>query len=285
MSFIKNNAVYLLFACAAVVVFFGAIIEGQENMRWGNTYSTTIESFDKGIQEIPIICGDWIGDDETEQRGIENEYIRAEAGAEGSLARQYQEDANRQKVEMNIICGYSRKVAIHTPTRCYVGSGYNVEGKVTFVQVPYKVAKTAPDGTVSTESRIAHFRTALFVRGSEYRRVYWAWKTTEPEWVSPWFPRFTWRSATPLCKLYLSEVIRPNEDVPFEKTAVFDFAKAVLPEIEPLLDGKFGLDQPVSSEKTTTQAAPASSTPKVNPPAEIPLELPALEGESSLPGL
>ncbi|MDO5113329.1 MAG: hypothetical protein Q4E67_03035, partial [Planctomycetia bacterium] len=211
---------YVFYALAVVIILAGAIYEGTRTSRWSDPQDPVLDSFAVGIGDIPADLGYWTGDTQTERREME-ELIAEEAGAVATLTRSYHAPSVERGVTINIICGLSRKVAIHTPDACYRGSGYVMEGEIETVKIPYydnrllrKLQQADPEADVTEAMKEATFYTAVFVHEDkdgyiDRQRVFWAWKGEGTDWLAPSIPRNRWSPTDPLCKLYLSTVEEP----------------------------------------------------------------------------
>lgn len=289
---------YVFYALAAVIILGGALYEGTRTSRWSDPQDPILDSFAAGIHDIPTQLDYWTGDTKTERREMEA-LIAEEAGAVATLTRSYHTASIEKSVTINIICGLSRKVAIHTPDACYRGSGYVMEGEIETVKIPYldtvslkKLQQNNKDVDSSQAMKEATFYTALFVHDAQdgyidRQRVFWAWKGKGTDWIAPSIPRNRWAPTDPLCKLYLSTVESPEDSL--NGNPVYDFGKVLFPTLEKLLDGQY---QPQTFHSDAIETT--SETEKMEtPPTEMQTEQPVSEEmsthsiteESDLPAL
>ena len=262
---------YVFYALAVVIILVGALYEGTRTSRWSDPQDPILDSFAAGIHDIPVDLGYWTGDTRTERREMEA-LIAEEAGAVATLTRSYMATSMEKGVTVNIICGLSRKVAIHTPDACYRGSGYVMEGEIETVRIPYldaallkKLQQSDKEVDSSQATKEATFYTAVFVHEGQdgyidRQRVFWAWKGYETDWLAPSIPRNRWSPTDPLCKLYLSTVEKPGDEL--NENPVYDFGKVLFPVLDKLLDGHYQI--PASNfEETKDVLEEDSSTPAV----------------------
>ncbi len=253
----KKELSYVSIFVAAVLLIVGAALwEGSLTARWKDPKDEQLDSIKMGIHDIPHIIGDWTGDISTERREMDD-IIAKEAGAEESLARTYTHSGISRPVSINIICGFARKVAIHTPDACYVGAGFHIVGEIEKVEFRYMtnpLAYLSYGGAPPTagekdekaavnevpQPKQAFFKTALFERESQYgterQRVFWGWKSADSGWEVPELPRQRWGKG-PLAKLYFSTPEGPEDTL--ANNPAFVFAQALLPELDYLLSGEF----------------------------------------------
>lgn len=282
----KDYFIYGTVALIAVVIIsIGAWLEGINTSRWADPQSAELDSMAAGIRNIPVLVGEWEGDIATERKELDAA-IAKESGAHESLGRTYQ-SRNVKPVSINIICGLTRKVGIHTPDACYRGAGYTINGEIQKVEFKYLPKSSeneelkSGEGTPSAKYLTAEFKTALFERttpggGTERQRVYWAWKGTAPNWSAPDSPRLTWKTTEPIAKLYLSTIESAN-DKP-EDNPIQDFVSVFLPELETLLSGTY-IPPEGSLERMQTPEIPAEK------PHDISLTPPPVKVNERLPDL
>lgn len=254
----------LVVGIVVVLIVIGTYFEGMRTSRWGDPKSEVLDSYKAAIQDFPVAFGDWNGDLSTESRDL-TDLVAKEAGAEASLSRNYHSDSVSRDIMINIICGFSRKVAIHTPDACYRGAGFHIEGEITTVKVPYidraLQAKYAAEGEMQAAYKAqkeAEFRTALFVREEQNglitrQRVFWTWKGADSDWIAPEIPRNRWRPVDPLCKMYISTIEGPTE-TPLSESPIFEFGKVLFPDLEPFFNGTYteGKIRPEVNEEAVT---------------------------------
>ncbi|MDO4575244.1 MAG: hypothetical protein Q4D98_08525 [Planctomycetia bacterium] len=302
----SNTRLYIFTAVVGVLIILGALFEGGRTSRWSDPQDPALDSFAAGIQHIPPVLGPWKGDTENERREMDNPLIKQEAGAESTLTRMYFSDAFKKGVTINIICGLSRKVAIHTPDACYRGQGYVIEGEIEVKKFHYLdrvlLKKLTAEGMKKEDAEYqaqkeATFKTALFVHESQdgyvdRQRVYWGWKGEGTDWIAPDIPRNRWRPTDPICKLYLSV----TEDLGEKDLGnpVENFGQYLFHDLDVLLSGTY---QPPAAQvpekeqgerrepgKATTPSEPAPATENLpEPSTATPAAPPATAPEATKP--
>ncbi len=290
MYFIKKYSLYILTVVGAVGVLTATWFEGNATARWGQDGNEHLNSFKVAIENaLPEIVAEWQADTTLDQIGIDNELVRRVAGADGAIARHYICNGELRDVQINITCGFSRNVAAHTPDVCFTGSGSVQEGNVEIFEMTYEV--TAPDPTnpeqTVKEERTARFKTAIFSDAANryQQRVLWGWKGVDTGWVAPRFPRLTWNSNEPVCKMYVSlmEGMRFKGDKIDTLTSAEEFLKAFLPEADKILTGKFVL--PEGATTATDSVVESENTEaKTKVKTEMEMEM-KTESETDLGGI
>lgn len=217
----KRHLSLLLPAGAALLlVLLASYVQGVWTQRWDSTAPQRLQQFaavfDSGA--IPLEIGDWQGED-LEAEDPETEELELQvAGAVRHMSRVYRHVGRGDEVHVFMICGMSRSVAKHTPDACYPGAGFRPVGDI--------------QSFTMAEADDSQFDTAVFAKeapkGREVRRVFWAWNA-KGHWEAPAHPRFKYRGATPLLKMYLTSVPK-REGLPSDSVCN-DFAKVFIPEI------------------------------------------------------
>ncbi|HTU89274.1 MAG TPA: exosortase-associated EpsI family protein [Gemmataceae bacterium] len=170
------------------------------------------------LSEVSSELGDWVGADlEVDAKQL------ARAEAVGYLCRRYVQRRTGAEVSVFLLCGRPGPIAVHPPTICYQGLGFQVMGSPTRYTVESD-AETPP----------AEFYCANFVKPDsatpEQLRIYWAWKAGR-DWQAPNHPRFTFGGAQALYKLYLTYRAAPGAELP-DHDPCQDFMHDFLLELE-----------------------------------------------------
>lgn len=271
-----------IFVVALLLIGGAAVWEGSltDRWEWTSAEDPKLDSMKEGIRNIPHTVGNWSGDLSTERREMDD-IIAKEAGAEESLARTYTHVGVSRPVSMNIICGFARKVAIHTPDACYKGAGFHIVGDIEKVEFPYppnpllqpaQGDSAAPETKPGEEKepigrarpKTGYFKTAVFERethlGVERQRVFWGWKSADSGWEAPELPRQRWTKG-PLAKLYLSTPEGPEDKL--ADNPAYLFAQSLLSELDYLLSGEFSVGEaapPPPPEVVGTRPAPPAAS-------------------------
>lgn len=222
-------------AGALVLIALGAHYEGKWTDRWRPYATERLEGFRTAMERVPAQIGDpsagiWEGSDTRQES---DERASAATGAVGRLSRTYLNPRYPSTwVSVYLICGASRKIAVHTPDACYPGSGFTMEGTLQKFTVRYSKRGDSTE-PADVDEQTAQFATAVFVkkeRASTQRlRVFWTWNATGA-WEAPDYPRIRYGGRQPLCKLYLIGPAPPGQS-PDDSPSV-DFAQRFLPQID-----------------------------------------------------
>ena len=194
---LKRHLPLLLPAAAALLlVVLSSYVQGVWTQRWDSTAPERLQHFVKVLDgQIPMEIGAWKGEKLDPENPEDEELELQVAGAVEHVSRVYRHESSGAEVHVYMICGMSRSVAKHTPDACYPGAGFRPVGSI--------------GDQLIAEADDSQFATALFTKesaklGTERRRVFWAWNA-KGKWEAPDYPRFEYRGATPLLKMYLSE--------------------------------------------------------------------------------
>lgn len=192
--------------------------------------------------------GDWRkGED-----GQLSELDEKAAGARNYISTTYTNRATKQSVSVFMICGFGRDVAVHTPDRCFVGSGMKMQDEAAKFEVDYK-DRFIVDAGEDPLPRTMEFKAARFIReeSNQDQRTYWAWNAyrhDKENWAAPGYPRAHYGGGTPLAKIYITVSTKGNTGPP---DAVADqFAQDFLPEVSSILGAPLEEEELVDAEET-----------------------------------
>jgi hypothetical protein len=198
---------------AFALLLICGVLHGLRTERWQP--SAALEQAAAQVGRVSLAVGDWHGRAETDD--IESFDM---AGARRYWTRTYTHRQSQAKVLAILMCGRAGRMSVHTPEVCYRGAGFEM-----------------PDDAVRfsmTAEPTDTFWTATFAKttglGSSLR-LFWAWNA-QGTWEAPDNPRWQFRGAPFLYKLYVSHDLAGTGDHGAATDAGADFLRAFLPELE-----------------------------------------------------
>ena len=208
---------------AGLAILIGAHLTDREVNGKGESDEAALRAGAAMLQEIPRQIGHWKSTDEE----ISEEEQRV-AGITGYLRRAYHNKRTGYSVNLTVLCGPSGPIAVHPPTACFEGVGYKLAAGPA-------IARFGPD-------QQWQFNRCSFRQGdvsvAETVRVFWGWGT-HGDWTAPGSPRFEFRGAARLFKIYVTDEWIEDSDsdaVP----QVEAFMKDALPVISAVLGTAHG---------------------------------------------
>ena len=222
---------------AVLLIAICAIGQGITTQRWTGETTAGMQALVRRFEDIKAKTsfGDW---EQTSVREL-GKQEREGAGARNYLSGTYKNRVTEQVVSVFLICGFGRDVAVHTPERCFVGSGMNMHDEAALFRVPYEdkhaVDEDPDDDNVPT--RIMVFKTARFTFDptDQDQQTFWAWhayRTHDEEWAAPSYPRPYYGGGTPLVKIYITVDRKTTNSA---RGVAHEFAKAFLIEVSDIL--------------------------------------------------
>jgi hypothetical protein len=178
------------------------------------------------LAELPREIGSWTATDVE----LDREQTAA-AGAEGILSRQYRDSASGKTVTVLLVCGRPSQIAVHPPTACYRGIGYEPQS------APRLVSFDEPGEARSMEKSAPHeLAFASFARAGGPDAavdVAWGW-SADGQWSAPSSPRMTYAGKPVLYKLYIARERTPGrrKDDPLPALAAH-LVEALRPVLNP----------------------------------------------------
>jgi hypothetical protein len=183
------------------------------------------------LKKVPKKIGDWHGEDMAVDPNV-----RKTAGAVGAVSREYRNIRTNEKVNLWLIVGHARAIAIssHTPNVCYPASGFE---------------QRAPDNSLYPMEfpgvPRAPFWTNTFFKedftGRRLVRVFWSWYNPQSEdnkgkvaWEAPENSRRQFGNTRALYKMYFSSEMRDLSETA-EKSACLRFAREFMPIVNEAL--------------------------------------------------
>jgi hypothetical protein len=202
---------------ALVSVFALVLLSGLAHGLWTNRWATTAgpEAGAARLESLPMTLGEWDG-----QAQEMNPRELALAEVSGYVKRQYVNRRTGSVVSLLMVCGRPGPVAVHSPSVCYAGAGYEPVGAT---------AKHAEPGTPPDEFWVSQFRKAEAAVPVNLR-LWYAWNATGT-WQAADNPRVTFARYPILYKMYVVREL-PRADEPLEEDPSVDFLRLLLPEIQ-----------------------------------------------------
>lgn len=236
MSNYKSLIAPLALSVALIVVV--TLVEGSWTERWIRSDSQLLATWSARVKSLPMTIGDWEG-----KTLPENPQEIEAAGITGSVSREYVNRATGDKVSVFLVVGGARKIAVHTPDKCFVAAGYKMNRD--------------PEGYGVTPT--SEFYNTLFskeaVHNNELLRVFWGWNVGTG-WAAPAMPRWEYRGKEALCKMYLMTMQTTSADGP-DKSAALEFMKEAEPVIQATLFPDVKSTPAASGPAKDSSAAPA----------------------------
>jgi hypothetical protein len=206
-----RNTPYLI---AMAIVLCTGLVTGVRANRWHD--SKALDAAAARLEALPMRIGEWEGEaGELPARIIEQSEVS------GYVLRRYKNPRTRAAVSVFIGCGRPGPVAVHTPEVCYAGGGYEL------LNSRPRSIDLKPSATKS-EMVVSDFRNPPS-QNPGYLRIFWA-MSADGTWAVPASPRFTYRNAPVLFKIYVTRDL-PNPSDSLEDDACYDFSRILLPEL------------------------------------------------------
>lgn len=246
---------------AAVLLIGGGVVHGTLTHRWQTVARTN--GPETRLQLVPQTIGDW---DSQDSKISEAE--KQMAGLTHDLTRTYTNRRTGDSVTVVLMSGPTGPVAVHPPTACYQGAGYQQSGatRETVIDLPVaEVVRLQGTSAVSQNRSLTTSATAatrhVFAIADFYQptrpeqtqpRIYWAW-TTNGTWSVPESPRLAFAGSPVLFKLYVT-CERPIGSQKSQASPIDDFLRLLLVEIQ---QSVFSVPRPSGSGLAdSTLAAP-----------------------------
>jgi hypothetical protein len=204
----------LWFLPAAVFVVDG-YIHGINSARWREPKELQVAIV--RLHNIPMDIGDWRGT----ELGL-NPRVAQVAGFSAYVHRRYENSRNGAVVTFMVACGPPGPLSVHTPDVCYQGSGYVQAGEVKKFMV-------------DSIGHSSAFWASAFGKstpiGPSQLRVCWSWNRGDG-WTAADNPRFSFAGAPVLLKLYVTQGLAKEAEMPVGKDHCTDFLNVMLPVLE-----------------------------------------------------
>ena len=166
------------------------------------------------LHRVPLSLDDWDGKD-SEISDAEQKL----AGMTNYLQRTYTSRQTGESVMITLMCGPTGPIAVHPPTACYQGAGYQQSGatRLAFVNIP-----------AAEVFAVADFFQPGHPEASQ-PRIYWAW-SADGMWKVPDSPRLEFAGQPILFKLFVT-FERPFDTVRSAASPAETLLKLLLPAI------------------------------------------------------
>ena len=224
----------MLLPIMAVVVILaaGTYFQGVYSERFGKRKSEMLDTFTARLANVPIKFGEWEGID---QEYDEKQFIASKC--HGCVSRVYTSKRTGETVSIYLVSGTARNVTIHTPNWCYVGAGFDMEGKPHAYEID-----------CGAEAMPAEFITTTFLRSAlqlnEHLRIFWTF-SDNGAWAGPSGVKAHFAGRPALYKLYLiTAILDGDRDV--ETSPSKHFAEEFMPVLNDVLFPQVGSDEAVA---------------------------------------
>jgi hypothetical protein len=213
-----SKQIIAIAALAITVIAIGTWYQAKYSERWTQLTSEELDHFTAQVQKFPRVLGKWTG---TDDPPISDD-VWKRTNCTAYISRVYQNSETGKQVSMYLVSGAAKHITIHSPDWCFVGAGYQLEGKVENY-----VVKFPPGGDIADPE----FATAIFRKpdiAEQGLRIFWTysydgiWKgPTHPNWA-----KAAYGGRPAMFKIYL--IAEPG--APAESPCL-DFVKELFPEI------------------------------------------------------
>lgn len=183
-----------------LLLIAGGVVHGMLTGRWESSDLTGVAA---RVHQVPTQINDWVC---IEEASVSDAELKM-AELHSYVMRHYRNQRTGAIVTMLLMCGPTGPVAVHPPTACYAGQGYEQIGEVSLHRVVLEQqagAKTSnPISTETHRLMTAQFRKPG--RGNARKaRIFWSW-STDGNWSTPASPRLEFAGSPLLFKLYVTQ--------------------------------------------------------------------------------
>lgn len=212
----------LLPALAAIVIIVASgYVHGVWSFRW--SAAREVHEAAEKLARVPMQIGDWSGTDTP----LDDRQIRI-ARIDASVSRRYVNTKTGQVVSILLVCGRPGPISVHTPDVCYAGAGFEVMGDRAKVSVDYGVPKPAEFWEIRVDKTAAGQNDSLAID--------FGW-SSGGAWTAPAVDaRLRFAGYPVLYKMYVIRD-RPRPEISRGSDPGVDFLKAMLPQLQQILDG------------------------------------------------
>src|SRR5437588_7345237 len=205
-----------LIVALAVLVFAG-FAHGLLTQRWHS--SEALDTAVDRVRAVPLTAGGW----QAAPLEVDAEAFQ-QARALGYWMRRYVNEGVPGSFTVILMCGRPGHMSVHTPDICYRGAGYEMVGEPVRENVAF-----GNEGS-SAAFWTARFRQPTRAGGAELR-IHWTWGF-DGSWQAPASPRFAFRGASYLYKLYIVREMSPDGG---RDELTPRFVRQLLPELDKAL--------------------------------------------------
>jgi len=203
----------------------GGVVHGMLTGRWETSDLTGVAA---RVHQVPKQINDWVC---IEEGSVSDAELKM-AELHSYVMRHYRNQRTGAIVTMLLMCGPTGPVAVHPPTACYAGQGYEQIGDVATHRVVS--GQHSGDGNIASGSAATHrLMTAQFRKPGRANlrkaRIFWSWSASG-EWSTPVSPRLEFAGCPTLFKLYVTQ--EAHDLLPLDGTTpAEEFLREVLPAI------------------------------------------------------
>lgn len=177
---------------AIALVAISGYVHGAWTGRWQS--AEVLAHAAEAIKHVPKTIGDW---DCVRENQLTQEELDL-ASVAGYVSRHYRNRRTNEAVQFVLMCGPAGPIAVHPPTACYTGLGYQQVGET----VPHRCSAADGAEAVSYVFQTARFESPR--RGDTVQpHIYWAW-STDGRWQTPESPRLAFVGSPVLFKIYVA---------------------------------------------------------------------------------
>ena len=216
----------VLIVAGIITLLCGGLAQGLMSHRW--LPNIAVRDAALALNEIPVEIGNWTSEDVAL-----SDADQKIGGIAGYVQRIYRDRTTGTQVSLLLVAGESGPIAVHPPTACFSGRGYNVVRQPGLLAIEKSGSESPTSAVTGLEASRNHvFNQADFANNAiddvSLIRVCWAW-STNGHWEAPANPRLQFASEPYLYKLYVSERWIPNGDVQQDAGAAQQFLMKALP--------------------------------------------------------
>ncbi len=205
----------LLIVAVIAVLLAAAVVEGIRSNRWGA--SEDLQAAAAKLNRIPTAFGDW----KSVENPIDPEILK-KAESINAVSRVYENQNDRTRIAVLLLCGRSGPIGAHTPDICYAGLGFKMAGS--------ELKRTAGESS---------YWTGRFDKpsGEGSLMVSWAW-SVDGNWRAAENPRMEFVGHDALYKLYATRSLTTEERLgnPIKSDPTEVFLAEFLPEVKKTLE-------------------------------------------------
>lgn len=177
--------------------------------RWQNSGALTVAA--ANVERLPHKIGDW----EMIKENQVSDEEKSVAELAGSISRQYRHQHSGDIVTVLLMMGKPGPIAVHPPTACYTGLGYQQVGSTRNQTIEI----VNPNGKQRHQFQNAQFTNPKKTETQE-PHVFWGW-SADGNWSCPDSPRLAFVGKPALFKLYVTYeaggVVKSKDQTPAEK--------------------------------------------------------------------
>ena len=204
----------LWLGAAGGIILLAGWVHGNWTQRWKSNHA--VERTSARLQRVSLTFDGW----QAKEQVIDREQLtQAQIMGYRRVTYRSQDD---ERITLLVLCGDRGPLSVHTPEQCYSGAGYRMVGKRELFPL------TLADGSQ------ANLWTARFYKpkspGVPPLRIFWTWNPGTSWQVTDW-PRWTFREAPSLVKLYAVRELRALNESP-ERDPCLDILKECLPKLQ-----------------------------------------------------